>query len=31
MATHDMTLIARRNYRTLTLSQGRMVGGVHHG
>ena len=27
MATHDVGLIARRNYRTLTLSQGRMSGG----
>ncbi len=26
MATHDTGLIARRNYRILTLSQGRMVG-----
>ena len=30
MATHDIMLIERRNYRVLTLSQGRMVGG-HHG
>ncbi|MBU9845312.1 cell division ATP-binding protein FtsE [Rahnella ecdela] len=30
MATHDVGLIARRNYRTLTLSQGRMSsGGVY--
>ncbi|MQB56040.1 cell division ATP-binding protein FtsE [Rahnella sp. RcJ3] len=29
MATHDLGLIARRNYRTLTLSQGRMSGGVY--
>lgn len=27
MATHDMTLVERRNYRILTLGQGRMVGG----
>lgn len=27
MATHDMSLIERRNYRILTLGQGRMVGG----
>lgn len=27
MATHDMALIERRNYRILTLGQGRMVGG----
>ncbi|VTR25638.1 Cell division ATP-binding protein FtsE [Serratia fonticola] len=31
MATHDTGLIARRNYRILTLSQGRMVGGAQHG
>ncbi len=31
MATHDTGLIARRNYRILTLSQGRMQGGAHHG
>jgi len=31
MATHDMGLIARRRYRMLTLSQGRMDGGVSHG
>ena len=31
MATHDTGLIARRNYRILTLSQGRMVGGTQHG
>ena len=30
MATHDIMLIERRNYRVLTLSQGRMAGG-HHG
>ncbi|HDF2421155.1 TPA: cell division ATP-binding protein FtsE [Morganella morganii] len=30
MATHDIVLIERRNYRVLTLSQGRMAGG-HHG
>ena len=29
MATHDVGLIARRNYRMLTLSQGRMSGGVY--
>ncbi|CAM3746779.1 MULTISPECIES: cell division ATP-binding protein FtsE [Rahnella] len=29
MATHDVGLIARRNYRTLTLSQGRMSGGMY--
>ncbi|WP_449649271.1 cell division ATP-binding protein FtsE [Rahnella aceris] len=29
MATHDVGLIARRNYRTLTLSQGRMSGRVY--
>ncbi|MGL9773362.1 MAG: ATP-binding cassette domain-containing protein [Sodalis sp. (in: enterobacteria)] len=29
MATHDTGLIARRNYRILTLNQGRMTGGVH--
>ncbi|MEY1271305.1 cell division ATP-binding protein FtsE [Proteus mirabilis] len=29
MATHDMTLVERRNYRILTLGQGRMVGGQH--
>lgn len=27
MATHDTGLIARRHYRVLTLSQGRMLGG----
>jgi len=31
MATHDTGLIARRNYRILRLSQGRMAGGAHHG
>ncbi|CAG77242.1 cell division ATP-binding protein [Pectobacterium atrosepticum SCRI1043] len=31
MATHDTGLIARRNYRVLTLSDGRMVGGNHDG
>ncbi|MEZ2696559.1 cell division ATP-binding protein FtsE, partial [Hafnia alvei] len=31
MATHDMGLIARRRYRMLTLSQGRMDGGISHG
>ena len=30
MATHDIMLIERLNYRVLTLSQGRMAGG-HHG
>lgn len=30
MATHDIMLIERRNYRVLMLSQGRMAGG-HHG
>ncbi|WP_341263390.1 cell division ATP-binding protein FtsE [Morganella morganii] len=30
MATHDIMLIEQRNYRVLTLSQGRMAGG-HHG
>ena len=30
MATHDMGLIARRRYRMLTLSQGRMDGGISH-
>ncbi|MCG3463146.1 cell division ATP-binding protein FtsE [Xenorhabdus bovienii] len=30
MATHDVALIERRNYRILTLNQGRMQGG-HHG
>ena len=30
MATHDIMLIERRNYRVLTPSQGRMAGG-HHG
>lgn len=30
MATHDIMLIERHNYRVLTLSQGRMAGG-HHG
>ncbi|MGL9735166.1 MAG: cell division ATP-binding protein FtsE [Symbiopectobacterium sp.] len=29
MATHDMTLIASGQYRVLTLSQGRMLGGVY--
>ncbi|NLS42966.1 cell division ATP-binding protein FtsE [BEV proteobacterium] len=29
MATHDTTLIASRQYRVLTLSQGRMLGGVY--
>ncbi|MBW5405381.1 cell division ATP-binding protein FtsE [Morganella morganii] len=29
MATHDIMLIERRNYRVLTLSQGRMAGGLH--
>ncbi|GAB1439740.1 cell division ATP-binding protein FtsE [Providencia sp.] len=29
MATHDITLIERRNYRVLTLSEGRMLGGQH--
>lgn len=31
MATHDSGLIARRNYRILTLAQGRMVGDKLHG
>ncbi|KLN45599.1 cell division protein FtsE [Providencia rettgeri] len=29
MATHDVALIERRNYRVLTLSEGRMLGGQH--
>lgn len=29
MATHDIALIERRNYRVLTLSEGRMLGGQH--
>ncbi|WP_272582898.1 cell division ATP-binding protein FtsE [Providencia sp. PROV261] len=29
MATHDVALIERRNYRVLTLSEGRMIGGQH--
>lgn len=29
MATHDTQLIERRNYRVLSLSQGRMAGGMH--
>lgn len=29
MATHDVALIERRNCRVLTLSEGRMVGGLH--
>lgn len=29
MATHDIALIERRNYRVLTLSEGRMIGGQH--
>ncbi|HCM61100.1 MAG TPA: cell division ATP-binding protein FtsE [Morganella sp. (in: Bacteria)] len=29
MATHDIMLIERRNYRVLTLSQGRMTGDLH--
>ncbi|MEX6209124.1 cell division ATP-binding protein FtsE [Providencia huaxiensis] len=29
MATHDIALIKRRNYRVLTLSEGRMLGGQH--
>ncbi|MGL4858328.1 MAG: cell division ATP-binding protein FtsE [Enterobacteriaceae bacterium] len=29
MVTHDMTLVKRRNYRTLTLAQGRMAGEKH--
>ncbi|MGL9750874.1 MAG: cell division ATP-binding protein FtsE [Symbiopectobacterium sp.] len=29
MATHDMTLIASGQYRVLTLSQGRVLGGVY--
>ncbi len=29
MATHDTTLITSRQYRVLTLSQGRMLGGVY--
>ncbi len=30
MATHDMALISRRNYRVLTLNNGRMTGDSHH-
>ncbi|MGG4606700.1 cell division ATP-binding protein FtsE [Providencia sp. Me31A] len=29
MATHDIALVERRNYRVLTLSEGRMLGGQH--
>ncbi len=31
MATHDTGLISRRHYRILTLSQGRMAGGMYDG
>ncbi len=31
IATHDLGLIARMKYRTLTLKQGRMIGGEELG